>query len=93
MMSWTLDFLLMNDPKINIDRTEDWENEIEKRESPKIKFPVVATSENLEKFVEDFRDPQIQTPREKKNINSEKKVFVVDLDKKKKIKKGKPKLF
>lgn len=91
MMSWTLDILLMSDPDLNRDLTKEWENEIERREGPKLKFPIKATAENIDQFSSDFKDPEINEIKLKKEEEKPRGPKILNLSEKNK--KSKKKLF
>ena len=93
MMSWTLDILLMSDPEMDKDLTEDWEKEIDRRDKPKIKFPIKATGENIQVGDFDFKDPQISERTKTKKENKKDNPKIIDISKKGKKKNNKTKLF
>lgn len=62
----TLDILLMSDPYSGFDRTDEWENQIDSRSGPKLKFPVKLREESLDNLDPEFRDPSISIPNKKK---------------------------
>lgn len=87
------DILSMGKDSYGQEATEAWEREISKGGSPKLKFPVQATSENLEPVDFNFSEPTVVDPvgkKEQKGGNSAKEV---DLTRNSKRKKSKPKLF
>lgn len=94
MTSWTSDILLMSDLFGKKGSIEDWEAELEREKAPKLKFPISATSENLDEFETEFTDPEVPEVKERveKRVNETPKI--VELGKKgRKNKNDKPKLF
>jgi len=88
MMSSTLDILLMNDPSSGMDKTGEWESQLDHRIGPKIKFPLKMKEESLSDLETDFNDPVIHKPVKKKpELNKEAKV--ISTGKKKKDNKSK----
>lgn len=89
-MSLTLDILLMSDPLSGHDRTNEWESQIDRDLTPKLKFPLKIREESFGDLDTSFGDPKIKEPAKKKTkVNKTPKV--VDLGKKKS--KDKTKLF
>jgi hypothetical protein len=89
----TLDILLMNRREMESDLMNEWESELEKLGTPKLKFPLKVIESDLDKIDLNFIDPTVSEPR-KKEIKNPQEVKTVDLAKKRNTnKKDKTKLF
>jgi hypothetical protein len=74
----TLDILLMSDPFSGSDRTDEWENQIDQRVGPKLKFPIKLREESLDDLNQEFKDPNVPTPvKKKKGISKASKTVEV----------------
>jgi hypothetical protein len=91
-MHLTLDFLLIDDPGSGVDKTGEWETQFEKRNGPKMKYPLKMIDHTVSKLDTNFSDPDIKEPvkRKKKKENGNLKVISISG---KKNKDNKNKLF
>lgn len=78
----TLDILLMSDPYSGSDRTDEWENQIDHRIGPKLKFPIKLREESLDDLNPEFKEPSVSAPAKKKKDLS-KATKTVEIGKKK----------
>lgn len=93
-MHSTLDILLTDDPSSGVDKTGEWEDQCDNRNSPRMKFPLKLTSHEVLDLEVDFKDPIVSEPALKTKREKEKdRVKVVTLQTKKTKDKGKNKLF
>jgi hypothetical protein len=69
-----------------LDLTAEWEKECNKRNSPKIKFPLKMFGDDIEFFDLVFIDPTLDEPKLKKKENNDELLKIIDLSKKKKKK-------
>ena len=94
MMHSTLDILLTDDPSSGVDKTGEWESQCDDRTSPRMKFPLKLTADEVLKLDVDFKDPAVSEPALKTKKEKEKdRVKVVTLQTKKTKDKDKNKLF
>lgn len=84
----TLDILLIDDPNSGMDRTGEWESQLDHRSGPKLKFPVKIREESFGSVDVSFDDPNVSNPVKKKG-EIEKKPKVVEIGKKKRDNKSK----
>ena len=93
MMSLTLDILLMNDPSSGSDKTGEWEHEIDRRSSPKKKFPLKIRTD-LSDLNSEFKDPEVSDPPKRKSeMKKEARVVETGKSKNRSKSKDKTKLF
>ena len=71
---------------------EDWENEINRNQQSKIKFPIVVSNDDSLEVNLDFSEPKIKEPVRKKIVKDSSQIKVLNLPKKRGTK-NKPKLF
>jgi len=63
-----------------IDKTEEWEKEFSKRNSPKLKFPIKVIDDSIDlSLIDDFPIAEIEEVKLKKE---NKKIKIIDLNKK-----------
>ena len=76
----------MDNFNIHIDLTDDWETEVTRRSTGKIKFPIKVIETDLYDVNTDFSEPKIAEPKTEGKKELQKNVRVVDLPSKKKQK-------
>jgi hypothetical protein len=76
----------MDNSNIHIDLTDDWETEVTRRSTGKIKFPIKVIENDLYNVNVDFTEPKITEPKTEGKKVLQKNVLVVDLPTKKKQK-------
>ena len=76
----------MDSSNIHIDLTDDWETEVTRRSTSKIKFPIKVIETDLYNVNIDFEEPKIVEPKTEGKKELQKNVRVVDLPTKKKQK-------
>jgi hypothetical protein len=76
----------MDNSNIHIDLTDDWEKEVTRRSTSKIKFPIKVIESDLYGVDTEFSEPKISDPKTEGKNEISKNVRVVDLSGKKKQK-------
>lgn len=76
----------MDNSNIHIDLTEDWETEVTRRSTSKIKFPIKVIETDLYDVNVDFSEPNINEPKLEGKKELQKDVRIVNLTGKKKQK-------
>jgi hypothetical protein len=76
----------MDSSNIHIDLTDDWETEVTRRSTSKIKFPIKVIETDLYDVNVDFTEPKINEPKLEGKKELQKDARVVNLTGKKKQK-------